>query len=76
MKITIEIPDIKTAVSAINNAVIAYGDIISALILGCDVPEKFKVLTQLSDDELMERFYCLKSIYEQLEVVENNQESE
>jgi hypothetical protein len=71
MKIEIEVPNIKTAADAINNAAIAYGDIVSALILGCDVPNKFKVLAKLSDDELMERFYCIKSIYEQLEVMEN-----
>ena len=72
MKIEIEVPDIKTAVDAINNAVVTYGDIIYALTLGCEVPKKFQALSKLSDDELMERFYCAKSIYEQLEIIEKN----
>jgi hypothetical protein len=72
MKIEIEVPDIKTAVDAINNAAIAYGDIVSSLILGCEVPQKFQPLAKLDEEELTKRFNCLKNIYKQLEEIEKN----
>ena len=72
MKIEIEVPDITTASKAINNATVAYGDIISAIMVGCEVPQRFAPLAQLSDEELRKRFNCLKSIYEQLEEIEKN----
>ena len=72
MKIEIEVPDIKTAVDTINNAAIAYGDIVWSAILGCEVPRKFQPLTKLSEEELIKRLDCLKSIYKQLEEIEKN----
>lgn len=72
MKIEIEIPDITTAAKAINNAMVAYGDIVYSVILGCEVPQKFQPLTNLEEDELTKRFDCLKGIYKQLEEIEKN----
>lgn len=72
MKIEIEISDIKTAVDAINNAAVAYGDIISTIMTGCAIPKTLEPLTKLSDEELTKRFNCLKQIYRQLEEVEKN----
>ena len=72
MKIEIEIPDITTTSKAINNAMVAYGDIVYSLILGCEVPNKFQPLAKLDEEELTKRFNCLKSIYEQLEEIEKN----
>lgn len=72
MKIEIDIPDITTASKAINNATATYGEIISTIMLGCEVPNRFAPLAQLSDEELTKRFNCLKSICEQLEEMENN----
>ena len=72
MKIKIEISDITIASKAINNALAAYGDIVSRIVIGCEVPQRFALLTQLSDEELTKRFDCLKSIYNQIEEMEKN----
>ena len=72
MKIEIEVPDIKTAADAINNALVTYGDIVWSVILGCEVPNKFRPLAKLDEDELTKRLDCLKSIYKQLEEIEKN----
>lgn len=70
MKIELEVADVKTVVDAINNATIAYGDIVSCIILDCEVPLKFQPLSNVSDEELTKRFNCLKDIYEQLLSIE------
>ena len=72
MKIKIEISDITIASKAINTALAAYGDIVSRIVIGCEVPQRFALLTQLSDEELTKRFDCLKSIYNQIEEMEKN----
>lgn len=72
MKIEIEVPDIKTAAIAINNAIVAYNDIVWSIILGCEVPNKFRPLKTLDDEELEKRLSCLKDIYKQLEEMEKN----
>ena len=72
MKIEIDIPDITTASKAINNAAATYGEIISTIMVGCEVPQRFAPLARLSDEELRKRFNCLKSICEQLEEMEKN----
>ena len=76
MKIEIEIPDIKTAADAINNAAILYGDVIWAISLGCSVPAKAEPFKKLSDEELDKRFNCLKQIYQQLEAIETKMKEE
>lgn len=70
MKIELEVPDITTAAIAMNNATIAYGKIIYAAILGCDVPEEFNPLLDLEPDILKERYQCLRNMYEQIETIE------
>lgn len=72
MKIEIEISDIKTAVDAINNAAVAYGDIIFTIMTGCAIPKALEPLTKISEEELTKRFNCLKQIYGQLEEIEKN----
>lgn len=72
MKVEIEIPNIKTAVDAINNAAITYGDIIYTMSLGCTIPKSLEPLTKISEEELTKRFNCLKQIYKQLEEIEKN----
>lgn len=76
MKIEIEVPDIKTAADAINNAAILYGDVISCIHLGCSVPAKARPLKNLTDEELDKRFNCLKQIYQQLEAIETKMKEE
>ena len=70
MKITLEIPDIKTAAIALNNACIAYGDLIYSVLLGASIPEKFRCLEKVDEEVLKERFECVKSIYQQIEAIE------
>ena len=70
MKITIEVPDITTAAIALNNACIAYGDIVYAIELGAEVPSKFNGLRQIDEDVLRKRFECVKNIYTQIEKME------
>ena len=67
MKITIEVPDITTAAIALNNACIAYGDIICAIELGLQVPNKFSKLREIDEDVLRKRYECVKNIYAQVE---------
>jgi hypothetical protein len=74
MKITIEIPDIKTAADAINNAMVAYGDIVSSIILCCEIPNKLRPLAKLDEEELTKRFNCLCDIYKQIEEIEKSKE--
>lgn len=74
MKITIEVPDIKTVADAINNAMVAYGDIVYSIILGCEIPNKFQPLAKLDEEELAKRFNCLRDIYKQIEEIEKSKE--
>ena len=72
MKITIEVPDIEIAAKSINNAMVAYGDIVWSIILGCEVPQKFQSLAKLDEEELTKRFNCLRDICKQIEEMEKN----
>ena len=70
MKIEIEVPDITTAAIAMNNAVAAYGKIVYAIMIGCDVSKEFEPLFDLEPDVLKERYRCLRNMYEQIETIE------
>lgn len=73
MKVTIEIPDITTACCALNNAVLAYGNVCRKIILGCDVPQILEPLKELDEHYLKQRYDCVASIYKQLEEIERKQ---
>ena len=70
MKITIEVSDITQTAIALNNAMVAYGDIISCIELGLPVMEKFRVLEDVDDKVLRNRFECLRNMYKQIEALE------
>ena len=70
MKVTIEIPDITTACCALNNAMLAYGNAIRSIMLGCEVPKVLEPLKQLDDHYLKQRYDCIADIYKQLEEME------
>ena len=70
MKIEIDVADIEITAKALNNAVASFGEICSAIFMNCEVPAKFKGLKSLDPDDLMVRFYIVKSIYEQIEEIE------
>ena len=73
MKIEIEVSDIELFAKALNNAFVAYWNIISSIKLGCD-PQiksaKFKKLEELSEEELTQRFEELERVYLQVENIE------
>ena len=73
MKIEIEVKDIETLAKALNNALSAYGDICSSIAFGAEPQinkNKFSELKTLPEEELKNRFYELKDIYLQIEVLE------
>ena len=70
MLVTLEIPDITEAAKAMNNATVAYGNVLFSAMLCCQVPKNFEFLCDLSDEELKKRYECVKSIYEQIEDIE------
>lgn len=73
MKIEIEVSDIELFAKALNNAFLAYWDIITAIDLGCE-PQiratKFLPLGELPDGELKNRFEELERVYLQVEDIE------
>lgn len=70
MKVTIEIPDIKTACDALNNAIATYGNTISTIKLCCDLPKTIEPLRQVDEHQLTQRFDCIVNIYKQMEEIE------
>lgn len=73
MKIEIEVTDVELFAKALNNAFLAYWDIVTAIDLGCD-PQirttKFLPLGELPDGELKNRFEELERVYLQVEDIE------
>ena len=73
MKIEIEVTDIELFAKALNNAFLAYWDIVTAIDLGCD-PQirttRFLPLGELPDGELKNRFEELERVYLQVEDIE------
>lgn len=76
MKIELEIQDIKTFADGLNNAIVAYLDIINSIQLCCHIPEKMQGLQQLEEAELNKRFDCLKDVYNQVLVIEKESKHE
>ena len=53
--------------NGLNNAIIAYNDIIFAIDMCCAVPQKFEPLKKLSEQELHARRDALMKMYRELE---------
>jgi hypothetical protein len=66
-KIKIEVEIDETTFNGLNNAVAAYGDLCWNLFLGTQVPTKFEILRQFSDEEMKARFESVKALYEIIE---------
>lgn len=66
-KIKIEVEIDETTFKGLNNAVVAYGDLCWSLFLGTQVPTKFEILRQFSDEEMKARFESVKALYEMIE---------
>lgn len=70
MKITIEVNDIELFAKGLNNAIAAYGDIVYALGVDCEVPKRFEVLKTIPFEDLSARYNCLVDVYEQVRQIE------
>lgn len=73
MKIEIEVDDLTEFISALNNALIVYGDIISSIHLGCEPSLLIKnkvALEQIGEDKLKARYDALVNVYMKLEEIE------
>jgi len=68
---TININNLSELLDGLNNAMIAYGDIISAIQLGCDISSKFEKLNELPEEKLRMRFKSVENLYKQLLKYEN-----
>ena len=67
MQIILEIEDLETLVDGLNNAVIAYGNVASALILGVSVPSNLEPLRTLPEEVVRSRFTAVVDLYKTLE---------
>lgn len=63
--ITVEIDE--NAFNGLNNAIIAYNDIIFAIDFCCDVPTKLEPLKKLPEEELHARRDALIKMYRDIE---------
>lgn len=63
--VTIEVDG--NTIKTLNNAIIAYIDVIHSLKYGCEVSPKFEVLKQLSDEELQRCMNDIVDLYKQIE---------
>lgn len=69
MKIEIEVSDLTEFISALNNALVVFGDICSSITLGCDpaILSKNKVaLENVGEEKLNSRYKELLNVYLQL----------
>ena len=75
MKVEIEVKDLETFSKALNNAMIAYWDMIASINLGL-YPQingnRFKSLEKLPEEELLNRRNALLDVYYQIERIEQN----
>lgn len=72
MKIEIEVDNLSRFIDGFNNAFLAYQYIVSSIILGCDVPQKFEPLTAIDEGILLQRKNDLAKVYEQLIEIEKS----
>lgn len=75
MKITIEVNDITLLINALNNAMIAYNDVVMSIYFCCDISEKFMSLKEMPFENLRARQESLKNVYKQLEKIEQKEMS-
>lgn len=75
MKIEIETSDLTNLVSALNNALVAYGDVVSSRKLGCEpglsITSKV-AFEQIKEEVCQARYNELLQVYCQLLEIESN----
>ena len=69
-QITLEVEDVTLFATALNNAVLAYNDIVFGITYECQVSSKFLPLKNLSEEQLFSRLQCLKNVYNQVIKIE------
>lgn len=72
MKIEIEVDNLSRFIDGFNNAFLAYQYIVSSIILGCEVPQKFEPLIAIDEGILLQRKSDLVKVYEQLIEIEKS----
>ena len=66
-KKTITIKIDEETFNGLNNAVIAYADIVWGIYLGCEVSNKFEPLKSLPEEKLLERKDKVLNFYKEVE---------
>ena len=66
-KVTITLEVDEATLNGLNNAIAAYGDICWSLMLGIEVPAKFELLKQKSEEEIRAKFNALVDFYKKIE---------
>ena len=66
MKVTIEVEDLKTLIDGLNNAMVAYNEVVASIYLCCDIPSKMFPLKEIPFENLRKRQMALKNVYEHL----------
>ena len=66
-KVTLTLEVDEATLNGLNNAIAAYGDICWGLMLGTEVPAKFELLKQKSEEEIRARFNALVDFYKKIE---------
>ena len=72
MEIKIKVEDLKTLIDGLNNAIIAYNEIVNSIELYCDIPSKMLPLKKVPLENLRKRQEALKTVYEQLIEIEKD----
>ena len=71
MKVEIEVDKIELFATALNNAIIAYEDVLYGIYLGCEIQTQFNKLKTLPFEQLKIRQKCLKNVYRQIQKIES-----
>lgn len=72
MTVTIEVKDLKTFINGLNNAIIAYNEVVRVIDLCCDIPSIMLPLKDVPFEDLRNRQKALKDVYEQMIEIEND----
>ena len=71
MKFEVETHDITILAEALNNAIIGYNDVVTALQLGCDPSAPhLRPLENIPYEKLKKRLEALQGLYSQVEEIE------
>ena len=72
MKVQIEFDDFESFMKNFNNAIIAYQDVLGAVYLGIEVPNKWAPFMNEEKEVIQERVKVLVDCYRQLEKIEKS----